>query len=253
MKNPIMRICVAIASIALMAMQPAFAETDAEKLEQVRLTVAAMFDEIDPNHIQPSPIDGWFTVRKGAIVAYVSADGRYLLQGDLIDLQTQVNLSEAERNKARVEMVASIPDSDTITFSPEEVKYSITVFTDIDCTYCRRLHNQIDEYMAQGIEVNYLLYPRNGPTSQSWVTAEKVWCSDDRNEALTLAKVDKSFESHNCDSSMVSKHYALGRDIGLTGTPAIVLSDGTLVSGYLPPEPLAERLALLEKLAVAQN
>lgn len=253
MKKPIMRIYVAIASVALMAMQVAFAESDAEKLEQVRLQVSSMFDEIDPDHIQPSPVDGWFTVRKGAIVAYVSADGRYLLQGDLIDLETQVNLSEEERNQARVEMVASISDDQTITFSPEEVKYSITVFTDIDCTYCRRLHSQIDEYMARGIEINYLLYPRNGPTSESWAKAEQVWCADDRNEALTLAKIDKKFESHSCDPSMVGKHYAIGRDIGLTGTPAIILSDGTLVSGYLPPEPLAERLALMQKMAVAQN
>lgn len=253
MKSPATRICIAIISVAIMALQPAFAESDAEKLEQVRLSVAAIFDEIDPEHIQPSPIDGWFTVRKGAIVAYVSADGRYLLQGDLIDLETQVNLSEQERNKARLEMVSSIPDDQTISFTPEEVKYSITVFTDIDCTYCRRLHSQIDEYMAQGIEVNYLLYPRNGPTSASWAKAEQVWCADDRNEALTLAKVDKKFETHNCDPSMVSKHYAMGRDIGLTGTPAIVLSDGTLVSGYMPPEPLAQRLELLQKTAVAKN
>ena len=255
MKTPVTRICIAILSIAVLALQPAFADsdTDSEELEQVRLAISAMFDEIDPQQIQPSPIDGWFTIRKGAIVAYVSADGRYLLQGDLIDLMTQVNLSELERNEARIEMVASIADDQTISFTPDEVKYSITVFTDIDCTYCRRLHSQIDEYMAQGIEVNYLLYPRNGPTSPSWAKAEKVWCADDRNEALTFAKVDKSFESHECDPSMVSKHYALGRDIGLTGTPAIVLSDGTLVSGYMPPEPLAQRLELLEKTTVAKN
>jgi thiol:disulfide interchange protein DsbC len=236
-----------------MALQPADADSDEEELAQARLAVSAMFDEIDPDHIQPSPVDGWFTVRKGAIIAYISADGRYLLQGDLIDLETQVNLSEQERNKARVEMVAGISDSEMITFTPDEVKYSITVFTDIDCTYCRRLHNQIDEYLAQGIEVNYLLYPRNGPTSPSWAKAEQVWCADDRNEALTLAKIDKPFDSHSCDPSMVSKHYALGRDIGLTGTPAIVLSDGTLVSGYVPPEPLAQQLAVLEKTAVAKN
>jgi thiol:disulfide interchange protein DsbC len=248
-----LRTCIAIVSVAIMAMQPAFADSADDKLEQVRATFSAQFDEIDPENIQPSPIDGWFTVRKGAIVAYVSEDGRYLLQGDLIDLATQVNLSEQERNKARVEMVASLADEQTISFTPEEVKYSVTVFTDIDCTYCRRLHSQIDEYMAQGIEVNYLLYPRNGPSSASWAKAEQVWCADDRNEALTLAKVDQNFDSHSCDSPMVSKHYSIGRDIGLTGTPAIVLSDGTLLSGYLPPEQLAQRLVLMEKTAVANN
>ena len=244
---------IALITVATLALQPALAEVDTDELTMVRAKVSSMFEEINPEHIQPSPVDGWYTVRKGAIVAYVSADGRYLLQGDLIDMEMQVNLSEAERNKSRIEMMAAISDDQTITFTPEETKYSVTVFTDIDCTYCRRLHSQIDEYMAQGIEVKYLLYPRSGPTSQSWVKAEQVWCADDRNEALTLAKVDKSFESHSCDTSMVSQHYAIGRDVGLTGTPAIILSDGTLVSGYLPPESLAERLSLLEKMAVANN
>jgi thiol:disulfide interchange protein DsbC len=253
MKQRVMLIRIALISVVAMALQPTFADSDSDELERVRTKVSSMFDEIRPEHIQPSPIDGWYTVRKGAIVAYVSGDGRYLLQGDLIDLESQVNLSEAERNKARVELVAGIPAGQKISFTPDEVKYSITVFTDIDCTYCRKLHSQIDDYMAKGIEINYLLYPRNGPTSQSWVKAENVWCADDRNEALTLAKADQGFETHSCDSSMVGKHYAMGRDIGLTGTPAIVLSDGTLVSGYLPPEPLAERLAVLEKLSVAKN
>ena len=253
MNTPAMLRRIALISVATLVLQPALAEVDADELAQVRARVSSLFDEINPEHIQPSPIDGWYTVRKGAIVAYVSADGRYLLQGDLIDLELSVNLSEAERNKARVEMMAALADDETITFTPEETKYSVTVFTDIDCTYCRRLHSQIDEYMAQGIEVKYLLYPRNGPTSQSWVKAEQVWCADNRNEALTLAKVDKNFETHSCNTSMVGQHYAIGRDIGLTGTPAFVLSDGTLVSGYLPPESLVERLVLLEKLEVAKN
>ena len=253
MKQPASRLGLALISIVAMAFQPVSAASDADELETVRARVSSMFEEIDPEHVQPSPIDGWYTVRKGAIVAYISGDGRYLLQGDLIDLDLQVNLSEEERNKARVEMVAALPADQTITFTPEDVKYSVTIFTDIDCTFCRKLHSQIDDYMAQGIEVSYLLYPRNGPTSQSWVKAEQVWCADDRNEALTLAKIDQEFETHSCDSSMVSQHYAMGRDIGLTGTPAIILSDGTLLSGYLPAEPLAERLAILEEPAIAQN
>lgn len=231
-----------IASLALLACAFAAEAADDAELEQVRSTVSEMFEEIQPEHVVPSPLPGWYTVRKGAIVAYISADGRYLLQGDLIDLDTQTNLSEAARNDARRDMMAAVPDSDTIVFSPAEKKHSVTVFTDVDCTYCRRLHSQIDEYLAQGIEVRYLLYPRNGPTSASWAKAERVWCADDRNEALTQAKLDEEFESRKCDSPMVSKHYAMGQDIGLRGTPAIVLDDGMLVSGYLPPEQLAEAL-----------
>jgi thiol:disulfide interchange protein DsbC len=252
MKNPAIQFGIVLISIGMLTVQPAQAGSDAEELEEVRNKVSTMFQEIKPEHIQPSPIDGWYTVRKGAVVAYVSADGRYLLQGDLIDLETQVNLSESERNSARIEMMAAISDDEMITFTPDEVKYSVSIFTDIDCAYCRRLHSQIDEYLAQGIEINYLLYPRSGPTSASWVKAEQVWCADDRNEALTLAKVDKNFDSHSCDSSMISKHYSLGKEVGLTGTPAIVMSDGTLMPGYLPPLALAERLAVAEKFSAAR-
>lgn len=214
----------------------------ADELEAVRQAVSERFAEIEPQHVSKSPIPGWYTVNKGAIVAYISADGRYLLQGDLIDLETQTNLTEESRNEARHEMMSAVPRENMIIFSPEEVRFSVSIFTDIDCTYCRRLHGQINEYLAQGIEVKYLLYPRGGPASESWVKAEQVWCADNRNEALTLAKMDKKFETHSCDSSAVSRQYVMGQDVGLRGTPAIVLEDGTLVSGYLPPMQLVEAL-----------
>jgi thiol:disulfide interchange protein DsbC len=136
--------------------------------------VSERFAEIEPQHVTPSPVSGWYTVSKGAIVAYISADGRYLLQGDLIDLELQTNLSEEARNESRIEMMSAVPRESMIIFSPEEVRFSVSIFTDIDCTYCRRLHSQIGEYLAQGIEVKYLLYPRSGPASDSWVKAEQV-------------------------------------------------------------------------------
>ena len=143
--------------------------------------------------------------------------------------------------------MADVTDESTIVFSPEEVKYSVSIFTDVDCTYCRRLHSQIEEYMEQGIEVRYFLYPRNGPASRAWNTMEDVWCATDRQNALTMAKLDREFPTNKCDASMVQDHYVLGRDVGLTGTPAIVLSDGQLISGYLPPAQLAATLQQMSK------
>jgi len=221
-------------------------QVDAEaELQNVRQKVNAMFQAISPEDVTPSPLNGWYTIHRGSIVAYVSADARYLIQGDLIDLEANVNLSEYVRNTSRRELMASVTDEEFISFSPEEVKYSIAVFTDVDCTYCRRLHNQIEEYMAYGIEIRYLMYPRNGPQSQAWTTAEEVWCADDRNGALTAAKADRKFASTNCDASTVANQYNLGQEVGLTGTPAIVLDDGTLISGYLPPDQLKARLDVL--------
>ena len=221
---------------------PLLADPEAE-LATVRARVSQLFAEIDEEHVFPSQVQGWYTVRKGAIVAYISGDGRYLLQGDLIDLESQANLSEATRNEARVEMMNALPEDQMIVFSPEEVKYSVAIFTDIDCTYCRRLHSQVADYLDKGIEIRYLLYPRSGPATNSWTKAEQAWRSDDRNEALTLAKLDQDFPTGSCDPATIATHYSMGQDVGLRGTPAIVLEDGTLVSGYLPPQQLSEALA----------
>lgn len=226
---------------AIVAVVPAMAGDNAE-LELVRQKIGEMFEMIGPEDVNTSPVDGWYTIQKGSVVAYVSADGRYLLQGDLIDLDTQVNLSEMGRTDARRELMSTVSDDEVIKFSPSDIKYSVSIFTDVDCTYCRRLHSQIDEYMAHGIEVRYLLYPRNGPASPSWNTAEEVWCASDRPNALTLAKLDREFPTSKCDASIVLDHYVIGRDVGLNGTPAIVFDDGTLIAGYLPPDQLKARL-----------
>ncbi len=212
-------------------------------LEEVRARMTALFESIEPENINSSPIDGWYTIQQGSIVAYVSANGRYLLQGDIIDLDSQVNLTEQSRNGARRDLIGALADDDAIVFSPAEVKYKVTVFTDIDCTYCRKLHSQIDEYLDQGIQVRYMLYPRNGPASRSWSKSEEVWCAKDRNQALTAAKQDRGFETSQCDDvAAISNHYRIGQDIGLSGTPAIVLEDGTLIGGYVPPAQLGARL-----------
>jgi len=238
-RNPASGILIAAALMVLPAVPAAADDTS---LDAVREKISAMFDMIDPEHVKPSPIDGWYTIQKGSIIAYVSDDGRYLLQGDLIDLDDNVNLTELARNDARRDLIESVPDDETILFSPVDVDYSVTVFTDVECAYCRRLHSQINDYMANGIKVRYLLYPRNGPGSHAWATSEKVWCAADRANALTLAKLDRKFETQSCDASMVQHHYLLGRDVGLTGTPSIVLDDGTLIGGYVPPDQLRARL-----------
>ncbi len=212
------------------------------KLEEVRATVSGKFEFIEPENVQVSPISGWYEIQSGSIVAYITEDGRYLLQGDLIDLDKQVNLSEQSRNVARRELISTLSDEDAILFSPAEVKHTITVFTDVDCTYCRKLHSEIDDYLDLGFKVRYVLYPRNGPASRAWSTSEDVWCARDRGAALTAAKLDREFETSQCNSMGVTKHYALGQDIGLTGTPAIVLEDGTLIGGYLSAQALTMRI-----------
>jgi len=232
----------AVLLASFFVVSPAWSADSAEVPAEERERLAGMFESIAPENVKTSPIDGWYMIQKGSLVAYISEDGRYLLQGDLIDLNSQVNLSEQSRTDARRELMSRVPDNEVILFSPDEVKYSVTVFTDVDCTYCRRLHNQIEQYMANGIQVRYLLYPRGGPASAAWNTSEAVWCAKDRGEALTAAKLDREFESSSCDASAVQDHYILGQEVGLSGTPAIVLDDGELIAGYLPPDALKVRL-----------
>lgn len=232
----------ALSATYLMLGSFALAEDSDQSLDQVRARISEMFDVIEPDNVTKSPIDGWYKIQKGSIIAYVSKDGRYLLQGDLIDLDNGVNLTDISRDEARREVMANVKDEDVIRFTPSDVKHSVTVFTDVGCTYCRRLHAQIDEYLAQGIEVRYMLYPRNGPASREWNRSEEVWCASDRNLALTAAKLDRDFETSACDASAIQDHYVLGQEIGLSGTPAIVLEDGTLIGGYMPPDALAAQL-----------
>jgi thiol:disulfide interchange protein DsbC len=181
---------------------------------------------------------------RGADIAYVTADGKFAFSGDLLSLANNDNLTETHRRDVRLKLIDAIPESEMLVFGPRDPKYTVTVFTDVDCAYCRQLHSQIAEYNQLGIRVRYLFYPRTGPNTPSWTKAEQVWCSSNRNEALTLAKRGAPLTAKVCPNP-VAKHYALGQDFALQGTPAIVLGDGELIAGYETPVQLAKYLKTL--------
>ncbi|MEL7535724.1 MAG: thioredoxin fold domain-containing protein [Pseudomonadota bacterium] len=213
-------------------------------LDTVKAEFTARFPQIKKESIHDGPVDGMLEIREGTLVAYLTDDGRYLFQGELIDLETDTNLTQKSAGIARKVIMESAPKGAEIVFSPDgETKHSVTIFTDIDCTFCRKLHRQIGEYTSAGIEVRYLLYPRGGPGSLSWSKAEDVLCANDRNVAITMAKNDEVVTSDECvESSLLMDSYRLGAQVGLQGTPAIIFEDGEIVSGYLPPDELARRL-----------
>jgi len=192
--------------------------------------------------VRPSPIEGLYELTRGADFAYVTADGHYAISGDLIDLAKNDNLTEQRRRDLREKLINAIPESQMLVFGPSNPKYTVTVFTDVDCAYCRQLHSQITEYNRLGIRVRYLFYPRTGPDTESWTKAEEVWCSKDRNEALTQAKRGVALTARPCAANPVARHYALGKEFELQGTPAIVMPDGELMPGYLPPVALVQHL-----------
>ena len=207
-----------------------------------RADIAKKFPGATAADVQPAPVPGLFELRRGGDIAYVTPDGRYALTGDLYDLGSNRNLTETRRRDLRKEMLAAVPDSQTLVFSPQDPKYTISVFTDVDCGYCRKLHSQIAEYNRLGVRVRYLFYPRTGPDTESWHKAESVWCSADRNDALTRAKRGETVKAKPCSPTPVAKDYRLGEELGVQGTPSIVLANGEMLPGYVPPAMLVDHL-----------
>ncbi|HTT05354.1 MAG TPA: thioredoxin fold domain-containing protein [Steroidobacteraceae bacterium] len=195
-----------------------------------------------PDGVAPSPIPGVVEVRRGADIVYMSQDGKYVLTGDLYRVDKHIDLTEQRRRELRRELIDALPESQMLVFAPKHPQYTVTVFTDVDCVYCRALHGQIGDYNSLGIKVRYVFFPRTGPNSSSWYKAEQVWCSSDRHAALTRAKLGEPLSARVCATNPVAREYALGQAIGLEGTPGIVAANGALVGGYLPPKALLAAL-----------
>ncbi|OGT18847.1 MAG: hypothetical protein A2V90_02720 [Gammaproteobacteria bacterium RBG_16_57_12] len=220
---------------------PAGAESTDNDLAQITRIMSTLVPDRKPDTIRASVIPGLYEVAYGMQVIYVTADGRYLLEGDLIDMKAQVNLSDQIRTKGRLQVINKIPESSMIVYAPKKVKHTVTVFTDIDCGYCRRLHSEMDKYLEQGIKIRYLAYPRAGLESHSYEKAVSVWCAKDRQQALTTAKLGQEPEPKKCDNP-VEMHYQAGRELNLSGTPMLVLEDGKTLPGYVPADTLAKML-----------
>ena len=180
-----------------------------DKQADPRAIIAKKFPEISVDDVQPSPVPGIYQVPMGADMAYVSADGRYLFAGDLYEIDTRTNVTEQGRAAARVKLLGKLDDRDMIVFSPKVVKHTITVFTDVECGYCRKLHSQIDQLTKLGVRVRYAAYPRAGPDTEDWHKMEAVWCAKDRQAAITQAKLGQALKTRE-----------LRRDAGGQAVPA---------------------------------
>ncbi len=214
-------------------------------LESVRDAVTRALPDISRDAVSASDIQGLYQLRQGGHYGYITADGQYLIDGDLIDLASRTNLTENKRKEERVTQLATLGTENLIVFAPEKPEASrvVTVFTDIDCGYCRKLHREIEDYNAKGITIQYAFYPRSGPNTDSFRKAETVWCSDDRKEALTLAKNGAQITGSSDCENPITREYALGGELGLRGTPMMILPDGEVINGYVPAAALAVRLS----------
>jgi len=218
----------------------AMADKGAAQLKEVLLKRGMQADEITATQIS-----GLYAVRDGSKILYLSADGRYLLHGELYDLSTgePENLTEKSLQGLRKQLINSVPANEFITFKAKNEKYKINIFTDIDCGYCRKLHSEIEDYLAEGISINYLFFPRAGLNSDAYKKAVSVWCADDKNEAMTIAKMGTGVLEKKTCKNPVKEHMALGDKIGVRGTPMMVTNDGTVFPGYVPAKQLAKALS----------
>lgn len=226
-----------------------------------RIALAAKIPGVRVEDLRKAPMPGIYELVHDGDVSYITADGKYVFSGDLYEVSEKgefPNLSDARRRElevkqwdSRLKRVASLPESQMLIFGAADARHTITVFTDIDCPWCRKLHAQVADYNKLGIRVRYLFYPRTGPDTESWYKAEAVWCAKDRNKAMTQAKLDQPFDVKQCADTPVGRDYALGREFGLKGTPGIILETGELVPGYLGPKDLLARIDSSLALAAA--
>lgn len=198
---------------------------------------------VKPDSVAPTAIPGLYEVVLGGQVMYLSADGRFAVQGDVVDLNARTNLTENRRGELRGKAIEAVGENNMVVFAPEgPTKYTVTVFTDIDCGYCRKMHSQIADYNKEGIKIRYLWFPREGVGSEAFDKAVAVACADNRQEALTRAKRGEKVESKTCDNP-VQAQYELGQKLGIRGTPSLILESGEMLPGYVPPTQLAQMLA----------
>ncbi len=246
---PVKALLLTIGLLLVASPLPAWADDAA-----VREELAGKLSGITADELRATEIPGLYEIARGPNILYISADGRFLVRGQLIDLTTHENLTEARRAEVRAVWAASLDESTMVIFNPSgTVTHTVTVFTDIDCGYCRQFHDGMNELLARGVRVRYLLYPRSGLGTASAEKADAVWCSSDRRQAMTRAKAGQRVTARPCGTTPVAMHLEWGREVGVSGTPTMVTDGGDLIPGYLPPARLLTELNRLRAVRVSQR
>jgi thiol:disulfide interchange protein DsbC len=227
-------IAVALLGLLCLLAVPASA---GDASEQVRASLRVLIPHLKVDSVRPTPIANLYEVTFGSHIIYVTADGKYMVQGRITDLETRESITGRRQQALKKAVIDRLDEKDMIIYGDKDLPYTVTVFTDIDCGFCRRLHSQIEEYNRLGIRIRYLAFPRAEPGSPSERAAVAVWCADDRKAAMTRAKQGKPVPYRDCKNP-VRAEYELGEDFGVSGTPALVLASGEMIPGYLPPAKL---------------
>ncbi|MBK7146180.1 MAG: DsbC family protein [Xanthomonadales bacterium] len=217
----------------------------------VRAAVQRLLPNAVIESVQPAAMADVFEVVANGEVLYVGADGQHLLQGRLYDAQRRADLTASTENGLRRAALAKVGEEKRIRFAAAEEKHRITIFTDVDCGYCRKLHKEMSAINAAGITVDYLMFPRAGQPSASYDKAGYVWCAVDRQDALTasMSAGELPADQRKACAHPITETMQLGQKLARLGTPTIIASDGSVLGGYLDPVQLAQRLTAIPAAA----
>ncbi len=215
---------------------------DAEK--NIRAQMNSLMPEVSIDSIEATPIPGLYQVASGSNVIYITADAKYVIQGDLYAIENNqlTNITDAQRQVATKKIIDNVDPATMIIYPAENEKTYVTVITDIDCTYCRALHKEVPQLNAAGITVRYMAFPRTPPGTESYDKMISVWCSPDKKWALSDAKKGNKPTPLKCDHP-IDAHVEIVRELGLNVTPVIIFANGRVVPGYLPAQQLIEAVA----------
>lgn len=216
---------------------------DQAGIDRIRQELSKMIPQANDADIIATDAQGVYRMELEGNFAYAYTNGDFILLGDLYNTKDKVNVGDAVKSAEMASLISDLPVSKMIVFGPKDAKRHITVFTDIDCGYCRKLHNEVPQLTAAGIQVRYLAFPRAGVGSESHKKYVSVWCSDDQQASLTAAKSGKSISSASCDNP-IEESYKLGQQVGVRGTPTIIFDDGTVTPGYIPHKELLKRMGV---------
>ncbi len=235
------KLLLGILASGLMLTGSAFAESDTDT-KALGEKLQPLFGGL-PDAINETPVEGIYEAVFGMELIYVSKDGRYFFSGDMIDGSTRTNLSETSRTTARKTEMAAVDASKTVSFKAKgEEKHVLSVFTDVTCPFCSKLHKEVEKLNEEGVTVQYLAYPRAGIGSGSYKQMVSIWCAEDQQGAMNRSKGGERVETKDCENP-VANHFALGQKVGVNGTPALVTEDGTLIPGYRPADQLVQMLS----------
>ena len=239
--NKIINVTMGVAAVIAMSTALLSTHAMAKSTPELDAALDKLMPGTKPGGIEETSLPGLYEVSYGSTVLYFNKDASLMFRGDIIDVEKRINLTEKKRGEARGQLLKSMDESQMIVYPAKDEKAKVTVFTDIDCPYCVKLHREMADYNAEGITIRYMAYPRSGIGTRSYQKAVSVWCSDDPAKSMGEAKEGQAITEKTCENP-VAQQFQLGQALGVQGTPAMFLEDGTSLPGYVPAKRLAETI-----------